>query len=58
MDFYCAQLYRPVSPRLSLREGVARFLDTFVLERLSYGLKSTVSQQLLYLLLGTANTVW
>ena len=36
MDFYCAQrqLYRPVSPRLSLREGVARSLDAFGLERL------------------------
>ena len=34
MDFYCAQHYRPVSPRLSLREGVARSLDAFDLERL------------------------
>ena len=45
MDFYCAQLYRPVSPRLSLREGVARSLDAFVLQRLSKGLKSTLSLQ-------------
>ena len=49
MDFYCAQLYRPVSPLLSLREGVARSLDAFVLERLSYRLKSTLSQQLFIL---------
>ena len=35
MDFYCAQLYRPASPRHSLREGVARSLDAFVLESLS-----------------------